>query len=209
MNNDVIGRFKQTLGKFNEINLVLKNVSSSIKNDLLLQTNIIENKKNSRSIYEPGLVNQLLNAIILPYSSQTIIDKLSIDDISAIEQTISKVSARIDLLILQSIYEKDLLKEALIIGKKIIKVKKEVNSKKTIKNIYDTHLKQKAFDSYFIDEKKSGIEKLWEAYITKFSNIIFGSNISKIFNQFEIQRANRMYKPDFLIDDLYGGKIII
>ena len=53
------------------------------------------------------------------------------------------------------------------------------------------------------------MEKLWEAYITKYSNLIFDVDHSNINNQFEIKRLNRKYIPDFVISDSYGAKTII
>jgi hypothetical protein len=187
---------------------ILRNVKFNIKREILVKSNLLKSSKRRKSIYKTGVVDQFLSATLLPYSSKTIEAKLGNNDIVALEKTISKVSSKLSLKVLKSIYERKIIENAIKVGNKILRIKKEQKSKTTIKTIYNKYLKDKQFDKFFNRERLQ-IEKLWEAYLTKFSTVIFEASNEDVKNQFKIKKTNRSYKPDFVLNDIYGGKTII
>lgn len=190
----------------------IANVFSSMKvsktNEYLFKKKYIKSLKTHKALYQSNVLSDLLNSTVLAYSDDTIINKLSNNDIESLKKTISKLSSVLDFRYIKNIKEKALLKEAIAVGEKILSIKNE-SSQKTILNIYNTYLNQKQFDKYFKPSEKSQLEKLWEAYITKYSSLILDVDRSNINNQFEIKRKNRKYVPDFVMSDLYGTKTII
>lgn len=190
----------------------LDNIFSSMKvsktNEYLFKKKYIKSLKTHKALYQSNVLSDLLNSTVLAYSDDTIIKKLSNHDIESLKKTISKLSSVLDFRYIKNIKEKELLKESIAVGEKILSIKNE-SSQKTILNIYTTYLKQKQFDKYFKPSEKNNLEKLWEAYITKYSSLILDVDRSNINNQFEIKRKNRKYVPDFVLSDLYGTKTII
>ena len=191
----------------------LDNVFNSMKfsksNQYLCGKKYIKTLKSHKALYQSNILSDVLNSTVLAYSDDTIINKLSDNDIETMKKTISKLSSVLDFRFIKNVQEKELLKEAICVGEKILSIKNETSSKKSIINIYETHLKQRQFDKFFKPVGKIHLEKLWEAYITKYSSLIFDVDRSNINNQFEIKRTNRKYIPDFVMSDLYGTKTII
>lgn len=188
---------------------VLYNTKSTKINEFLYNKKYLKELNNKKVLYQPNLLKDILNSSVLAYSDDTILNKLTEDDIKSLQKTITKLASVLDFRYIKNIREKELLKEAISIGEKVLKINKEASSKNTIKDLYNNYLKQKDFDKFFKGNLNNQLEKLWEAYITKYSNLIFDVDHSNIDNQFEIKRTNRKYIPDFVVSDSYGAKTII
>ena len=213
-NTTVINETKaqEFINLFSEYNRFI-NILDKIKNNQINQfyydTKLSKNKPIKKSLYHKGLLSQFLNTSVLPYSQKTLCNKTNEADIIALSNTINKLASKLNIEIFTRINEESKLTEAIQVGEKILNIKKENTSKKKIQQIYNAYLKNKNFNKYFKETKYIQLEKLWEAYITKYAPLIFQAYEHNIENQFELKTTDRTFKPDFVIKDIYGGRTII
>lgn len=216
LNEDTIQINDKFIKDLLDINIQSRNMENAFyrikytnESKSLVKSKYLSSPDITRALYHSDLLGNFINSTILSYSDDTILKKISEFDIESINNVIYKMSSLLDLKKIKNIEEKRILEEAINTGEKILNIKNEKLSNKKIKEIYDKYLKQKEFDKYFKKSTNAQLEKLWEAYITKYSFLIFDIDKSNISNQFQINRKNRKYIPDFVITDMYGTKTIV